>query len=117
MSTSTEIREKPILFSTDMIKAILSGNKRMTRRIIKPQPQINENQPTSVFDMGDWNLFIQQGRQEYYSWSTFIRNNCPYGQVGDRLWVRETFRYMGEQHETGGKVWIGAEPPLSTTQM
>jgi hypothetical protein len=59
------MKEKPILFSTDMIKAILDGRKAMTRRVIKPQPK------------GEW--------------AAPGRTMCPYGKIGDRLWVRETF--------------------------
>lgn len=54
--------ERPILFSAPMIRALLAGIKRHTRRIVKPRPGID----------GEW--------------------PCPYGNPGDRLWVRETWR-------------------------
>ena len=68
-------RERPILFSSEMVRALLSGAKTQTRRVVKPHPvertMRNESGPdTSVFGFG----------------------RCPYGVPGDRLWVRETFR-------------------------
>lgn len=60
------MKERPILFSGEMVRAILDGRKTQTRRVIKPQP------PESV----------SEGYTTYF---------CPYGIPGDRLWVRETF--------------------------
>jgi hypothetical protein len=70
-------KERPILFSGPMVRAILEGRKTQTRRIIKPQP--------TVF----WN----DGRQPVNL--PYDRDNdrlirCPYGKPEDRLWVRET---------------------------
>ena len=61
------MRERPILFSGEMVKAILEGRKCMTRR---------------VNSIG-----------EYY----LTNKKCPYGSIGDRLWVRETWRVGMEQ--------------------
>ena len=69
----TKMRERPILFNSEMVKAILEGRKTQTRRVIKPQPE--------DFD-GD--NILWKGR-----WKPL--NVCPYGQVGDRLWVKETW--------------------------
>lgn len=57
---------RPILFSGPMVRAVMEGRKTQTRRKMKTPPDCFEN-PLSV-------LFA-----------------CPYGQVGDRLWVRESF--------------------------
>jgi len=68
----TTIRERPILFSGPMVRAILEGRKTMTRRIVKHPP----------FESNDEGLLTE--------WA--IGNiKCPYGQPGDRLWVRETW--------------------------
>lgn len=64
--------ERPILFSGPMVRAILDGRKTMTRRVVKHPP----------FDPSDDGLDTE-----------ILVNNikCPYGQPGDRLWVRETW--------------------------
>lgn len=88
------MNEKPILFSTPMVRAILDGRKTMTRRVVKPQPQalIELNggfHPTD--DNGD---FMPQSKH-YADGKHFLRcvakDFCPYGQPGDHLWVRETW--------------------------
>lgn len=65
------MRELPILFSTDMVKAILEGRKSQTRRVVKGTPLqwLEEFTPSFVADPEN--------------------NLCPYGKVGDVLWVRE----------------------------
>ncbi len=81
---------KPIIFNGEMVKAILEGRKTQTRRVIKPQP---------VFDSADLN------GKPYFRWRGLERSQwalstyCPYGQVGDRLWVRETW---APTYATGG---------------
>lgn len=54
--------EHPIIFSTDMVKAILERRATQTRRVIKPQPVSSE-----------------------------LEASCPYGREGNTLWVRETW--------------------------
>jgi len=60
------VKERPILFSGPMVRAILAGTKTQTRRIVKPQPQL--------------------------AGGSFYADGCPYGASGGRLWVRETWR-------------------------
>lgn len=68
--------ERPILFSAPMVRAILAGTKTQTRRVVKPQP-------THFNPVGIPRLARPEGPNAVIT--------CPYGQPGDRLWVRETF--------------------------
>ena len=94
------MKEKPILFSTPMVKAILEGKKTQTRRVIKPQPLITKR-GTCESD-SPWNLLIQQNGRDYFDWQTFIKYVSPY-QVGQRLWVRETHYKFGNWVKCGGQ--------------
>lgn len=71
------MKERPILFSSSMVRAILDGSKTMTRRIIRPQP-------THFNPAGTPRRVVPNGGP-----SESIC--CPYGEPGDRLWVRETW--------------------------
>ena len=87
------MKEHPILFSTPMVKAILDGRKTVTRRIFKHQP----NHKATIIErsdrwpkQGDWIAkFRYPGELPRYEVTDVIR--CPFGKVGDNLWVRETF--------------------------
>lgn len=68
------MKERPIIFSDDMVRAILEGRKTQTRRLVEPQPLWVGN-PNTPFKTNDANP------------KGIIK--CHYGQVGDRLWVRE----------------------------
>lgn len=69
------MKERPILFSGEMVRAILDGRKTQTRRVIK------RNASSRVqFHGKQWHIDDQHAACA-----------CPYGQPGDRLWVRETW--------------------------
>jgi hypothetical protein len=61
------MREMPILFSTEMVAAIIGGHKTMTRRVCKGARELS--------CVLDWPI-----------------DTCPYGKIGSHLWVRETWR-------------------------
>lgn len=83
---------KPILFNTDMVKAILDGRKTQTRRLVKNIP-LNE----SYFEVVDGTPYACDGDIEWHPAVEF----CPI-QKGDVLYVRETWdRYVdGNTGET-----------------
>jgi hypothetical protein len=99
MITKTVTRERPIIFSGEMVRAILEGRKTQTRRIVKPQPEGIEAPEEGFIHLSDDGLL--GGRQRYLCgdpenpgvdvewWEFPVR--CPHGIPGDRLWVRETF--------------------------
>lgn len=80
------MKERPILFSAPMVRALLAGTKTQTRRVVKPQPEQG-----CIGHFGPGNPFIRGERDA---------TRCPYGQPGDRLWVREAF-----MHEPADYCW------------
>jgi hypothetical protein len=76
------MKERPILFRGAMVRAILDGRKTQTRRVMKPQADCNS---THLGHVGYGPCVVLGMRAGMFSIP------CPYGQPGDRLWVRETF--------------------------
>ena len=74
--------EHPILFSTPMVRAILTKQKTVTRRVIRGVSP-GADRPLAMCGAVS---FSDTGR-----WIA-----CPYGAPGDRLWVRETWRYESD---------------------
>ena len=88
---------RPILFSAPMVRALLDGSKRQTRRILKADRM--QHDACVRWDGDSW-LLERYPVQERMS-SNFGRCDrikCPYGQVGDMLWVKETFAYDVADH-------------------
>lgn len=91
------MKERGIIFNTEMIKAILDGRKTQTRRVMKSQPL-----PSKIKDGDYW--FPCKKIQSMVHVSDFIPKNnlmmdapkffsycCPLGGIGDHLYVRETY--------------------------
>lgn len=86
---TSSIKERPILFSCPMSLAIRERRKTQTRRVINPQPQPNGGKGLSPIrpyrtSLGQWNWVLSatgHGCGDPF--------DCPYGQPGDRLWVKE----------------------------
>lgn len=83
------MKERPILFSGEMVRAILEGRKTQTRRVIKPQPREDS-----------WGYSAWPRDDSHITWDDIIIDPdyyiktgiCPYGQPGDKLFVRESCR-------------------------
>lgn len=92
------MKERPILFSAPMVRAILEGRKTQTRRVVKP---IGNDEGFVIIDYGNggWPYrsddgdstthTVKRGGKLYLEETPHV---CPYGQPGDRLWVREAWR-------------------------
>ena len=97
------MREKPIIFSGEMVKAILDGRKSQTRRPIKPQPEVSKG-----YDHGFWDDTSSDEGWEYFARSSngYHRRMAgpikPTYQVGDRLWVCETWFCEGREQPGQG---------------
>jgi hypothetical protein len=83
------MKERPILFSGPMIRAILEGRKTQTRRIIKAYQ--DERTPGWYFAKVRGGMVAGWQPERPIEPYMGIVTDCPYGQPGDRLWVRETW--------------------------
>lgn len=92
------MRERPILFSGPMVRAILEGRKTQTRRVAKKSVR----HP----DLG--NLYTPGALVLEHEPQHVIERACPYGQPGDRLWVREATIKV-EDHGYEGPVYVESD--------
>jgi hypothetical protein len=113
------VTERPILFNSDMVRAILEGRKTQTRRPIKISflpgynPEWTGYKP--VFENGCFFLAGSNGE------SATKKVKCPFGKVGDRLWVREAWQQFFEDEVPAdrfkgqrGTMGIPAQPELKS---
>ncbi len=107
--------ERPILFSAPMVRALLAGSKTQTRRALKPQP-------FDFFPVESGNHLLDY-RQSYGQVDGVVPisdmlKTCPYGQPGDRLWVREAWRvidvadrFAPRELTAAHRIWFEADGP------
>lgn len=90
------MKERPILFSGDMVRAILEGRKTQTRRAVK-----NLDPQNLVETMSDaqWRKVNRELPPDFTA--SYL---CAYGQPGDRLWVREKHRLWFPMLNNGNPV-------------
>jgi len=105
------MKERPILFSTPMVKAILEGRKTQTRRIKKLEWLTSDHCGIPICDWGlsryisCENGLLKFEIQEAVDDSKIYEIQCPYGQVGDLLWVRETFAVIDDREFENGTIY------------
>ncbi|MBJ7583330.1 hypothetical protein JHD42_19975 [Aeromonas veronii] len=97
-----EMKERPVIFNGEMVRAILAGRKTQTRRVMKVQPPEGWG-PVNSFGVEDPNArtytkavvdrhgYMQAGPQVFGVADETWGAVSPFGQPGDRLWVKETF--------------------------
>lgn len=91
------MKERPILFTGAMVRALLDGTKTQTRRVVKPQPDFASARVALDGDVGGTHVVYDDDfggiGLKRGSFTAFVLPNihCPYGTPGDRLWVRETW--------------------------
>lgn len=116
-------KERPIIMSAPMVRAILDGRKTQTRRVIKPQPELPEpdchRDHTPKHPAPYWDAYCSERptpsnprgmSDQWCAWQVDDRQclpcfRCPYGAPGDRLWMRETYCPVDDR-EFGGEQWI-----------
>jgi hypothetical protein len=92
--SGTQVKERPILFSAPMVRAILDGRKTQTRRTVKRHNIIRLSSNDEFRATSPYPLARDTGNRYHYvlTEAAHIGLPCPYGAPGDRLWVRETWR-------------------------
>ncbi len=103
---------RPILFSAEMVRAILDGQKTQTRRVILPTMTAPRVAPLHVepwLDDGELvtepnGCVLYHGTNPDYLTAHGKWFTCPYGAPGDRLYVRETWRESGAMQRGDGKI-------------
>jgi hypothetical protein len=102
MGQEETMKEKPILFSGAMVRALLDGSKTQTRRVVNPQPWADARSahyhpscPSGSGGMHPANVIFSSMSQCVPPWAAPQPVRCPFGEPGDQLYVRETFLYVG----------------------
>jgi hypothetical protein len=103
------MKTRSIIFSGAMVRATLAGQKTQTRPVVKPQPPeiLPAYAPKVYWPDRDRHMTCEPGSAAYlqferpgdYDGQHVMRGGfgfrCPYGQPGDRLWVREAYMDLG----------------------
>ena len=102
-----------MIFNGEMVRAILDGRKTQTRRIMKNQP---------AGDYPDTPALIRSvdgGFQWYGHYGESSIFNCPFGAVGDRIWVRETWGVVSHELDEDGRIqpWNPDRPATTIHEM
>lgn len=132
------MKERPILLNAEMVRAVLNGSKTQTRRIIQSAAKNMQSRGHEVISHrapGDkwYGDYVYSMRNRSGVWQDFTNEQflakCPFGVVGDRLWVREAFAafdadwcFPGRPHDLKDGPWPniiypadgGKEPPKGT---
>jgi hypothetical protein len=102
----SQAKERPILFSGPMVRAIVAGRKTVTRREIKPRMRSADTQ----FELhqqpdGSWRPLHTFDESCMDAQGTEHPIVCPYGKVGGRLWVREAWAQINVA-QAPGESWV-----------
>ena len=110
---SGSVRERPILMSAPMVRAILDGRKTVTRRIVKPQPELNPDYKPSRLDRYTHHPEYHWPSRQARSMVSLSEMTacCPYCSPGDRLWVREAFNLFDPDRDPIAPSRFGKRAP------
>ncbi|WLH92801.1 hypothetical protein PSH87_12885 [Pseudomonas sp. FP453] len=106
-------KERPILFSGAMVRAILSGQKTVTRRLVKGNQIPSRSKSDSpehqwiavVQDHPRWGFAAFGATEQECAAELAMYGGCPYGRRGDRLWVREAWAEINVA-QAPGESWV-----------
>ncbi|WP_409311437.1 hypothetical protein [Pectobacterium sp. B1J-3] len=111
------MKERGIIFNGEMVRSIIDGSKTQTRRAVTFKPRekgLNLN--FTGLQLGHYctgvpsSGYVLRSRGGMGCWNDRTHPaKCPYGEVGDRLWVREAFRVMGKATDVARLMYKASE--------
>ncbi len=108
------MKEHGMIFNGEMVRAILDGRKTQTRRVMKVQPSDGFHPTHNGYDLDlnahwytpAWSIkteYLQPAKKDVFGVADENEGYaCPFGAVGDRIWVRETFSPVPDHEEPAG---------------
>lgn len=113
---TTKIKERPIILSAQEVNAVLAGNKTQHRVPALTNEQVINGYRCCYGVASGQVIFTKDESDESFVDDGYISVECPFGKVGDRLWVKEDWR-VGAWRETGGVLAIDykASPEITNT--
>lgn len=113
------MRERGMIFNAEMVRALLDGRKTQTRRIMKVQPDSPEFGLLRITDSTKRSDIGKYHWAESNACGINVRSKlfaCPFGAVGDRLWVREAFRVHSKATDVATLAYRASERQSWTQQ-
>lgn len=128
------MKERPVIFNGEMVRAILDGRKTQTRRLVPEwqRPKLypeNDGEPHynwMAVAQSDrrWGYGVFGETEEACAKELSTMAPCPFGNAGDRLWVRETFaafdadwKHPGKPHDLKDGPWPNVVYPASVAKI
>jgi len=105
------MKERPVIFNGEMVRAILDGRKTQTRRTLTERHLHLIDAASSAGECYPLESGVDHENSQIY-----YREHCPFGQVGDRLWVREAFRVHSRATDVSTLVYRASERNSWTEQ-
>lgn len=109
------MKERGMIFNAEMVRAILDGRKTQTRRIVKGTDGAVKF--CKEWDINGEEVFVVLGEKDHTGMNPVLGAiSCPFGSVGDRIWVRETFRVHSRATDVATLVYKASERNSWTEQ-
>lgn len=123
------MKERPIIFNAEMVRAILDGRKTQTRRLV-PAWQLPKHYPDNT-ENPRYNWMATAQRHRRWGYGVFGETEeacakelsemapCPFGSAGNRLWVRETWGVVSHDFDENEQIidWVPDRPATAIHEM
>lgn len=112
------MKERGVIFNGEIVRAILHGRKTQTRRIVKGTDGAVKF--CKEWDINGEEIFVVLGEKDHTGMNpVFGALSCPFGAVGDRIWVRETWGVVSHAFSDDGLMidWVPDRPTTAIHEM